>query len=99
MGELGVPKDPLVREHPRLPLTRELSPGATEGEKMFRSRLKYMQSRNFQVAFSPPVSFADSPLVRGGHLLAHLSQRDRQGERRIILVVLTTNVRKLWPYL
>ena len=37
----------LVREHPRLPLTRELSATLTEGEKMFRFYATYRHIGNF----------------------------------------------------
>ena len=47
---------------------RELSPQATEGEKMFGFSQIFGIIRMF-LYISPPVSFADSPLVRGGLFL------------------------------
>ena len=41
---------------------------ATEGEKKFRL-LRTSDKLHTWVIFSPPVSEADSPLVRGGHAL------------------------------
>ncbi len=51
--------------HQSLPLMREVAKPKvlTEGEKFLHFFVNSLHFRNF---FSPPVSFADSPLVRGG---------------------------------
>ena len=44
---LRLSKNLLVREHPRLPLTRELSAKLTEGEKMLRLLPHIVDIQNF----------------------------------------------------
>ena len=44
---LSVSKNLLARERPRLPLMRELSPKATEGEKKFQVLINFQAISNF----------------------------------------------------
>ena len=55
-----VSKNLLVRQHPRLPLTRELSVKLTEGEKMLHFLENYQVICNFGT-LSPSHGLSDSP--------------------------------------
>ena len=53
LRSLSVSKNPLARERPRLPLTRELSPKATEGEKMLQFYLYFGRTQKLSGFLSP----------------------------------------------